>query len=72
MTVVPFTGDTTADMPPEKVLSGAIEDGIDPAIVIGLDGDGRIYVASSLGNSDTVLGLLYRATAWLAEQANAL
>lgn len=69
--VVPFTGNTTADMPPETVLSAAIEAGIDPAVVIGLDNDGRFYVASSLGNSDAVLGMLTRATIWLAEQATA-
>lgn len=68
----PLPPSIEADLHPDTVLQEASRLNIDPVIVVGLDKDGRLYVASSLGNSDTVLGLMYRATSWLAQQANAL
>jgi hypothetical protein len=68
--LVRFPGPPWADMPPETVLRGAIEAGVTPAVVVGLDGDGKLYVAASLGDADEVLGLLARASTWLATQAN--
>jgi hypothetical protein len=61
--VVPWRGWTLRDLPPEQVLGAALDGGVSPAIVVGLDADGGLYVASSLSDGDAVIGLLHRAIA---------
>ncbi|MGY2048901.1 hypothetical protein [Methylobacterium sp. JK268] len=65
-----FPGPTTADMSPEKVLAAAVGK-INPAIVVGFDQGGKLYVASSIGDSDRAIALLARAQVWLCNQADA-
>ncbi len=48
--VVPFTGDTILDIPPEKILSGAIRTDLDVVLVIGRNKDGALYVAGSMAS----------------------
>ena len=55
--VTPIGGITRLDIPPNQVLTAAL-DKIDPVIVIGGDEDDRIYIASSTGDPKRVLWLL--------------
>jgi hypothetical protein len=56
--VVPFTGSTFLDLPAEDVLEGALEAGLDLAIVIGFKQDGSLYCASTTGSLLEILGTL--------------
>lgn len=69
--VVPFSGLTKADMTADKVLTAAVGK-VAPAIVVGFDEQGALYVASSLGDSDMAIGLLARAQVWLCNQADSV
>ncbi|HZY68618.1 MAG TPA: hypothetical protein VFE52_08525, partial [Devosia sp.] len=72
--IIPFRGQTTLDISPEAVLGGAEAAGLDletldaiakkkPAetIVIGIDADGRFYLASSIGSNERIVYLLAKA-----------
>lgn len=59
--VVPFTGITRLDIPPEKILQKAIEAGLLEVVIIGYDADGDEYFASSQGSNADVLWHLERA-----------
>lgn len=52
-----FDGLTTVDMPPERVLTSAIQQGLQDVLVIGELPDGELFVAAS--HSDTAR-LIYR------------
>jgi hypothetical protein len=67
--VVPFTGSTFLDLPAEDVLEGALEAGLDLAIVIGFKQDGSLYCASTTGSLLEILGTLDMARFhWLLGQ----
>lgn len=51
---------TRLDLPPERVLSAALDEELKSAIVIGYMKDGSEYFASSPGNRHEVLWLLER------------
>lgn len=53
--------ETTLDIPPERVLAGAIEQGLAEVMVIGHTEKGELYLASSGGDSKDLLWLLEAA-----------
>ncbi len=69
MSVVPFTGDTTLPIPPERVLQGAIDAQLSQVLVLGWDKDDRLYVAMSHTDLGGLLILLEIAKADLLESA---
>lgn len=52
---------TTLDIPAERILSSAIEKGIETAVVVGWDKEGELYFASSVADGGEVLWLLEKA-----------
>lgn len=58
--VLDFTGGTTVDIPPNKVLKGAIEQDLASVLVIGEDKKGDLYIAGSTSNVPEILFLLER------------
>jgi hypothetical protein len=59
--VVAFTGVTRLDTDPRQILEQAIKNGLQLAIVIGIDKDGEEYFAYSTGDTHTVNFFLDRA-----------
>jgi hypothetical protein len=57
--VIPFTGITKLDMPPDLVLEQA-KTKLEGVVIIGFDTDGGEYFASSYADGGTVLWLLER------------
>jgi hypothetical protein len=53
---------TTHDLPPERVLLGAITNGVSPVVVCGKAPDGTLYLANSAGSNEEMFALLLRAT----------
>jgi hypothetical protein len=49
---------TSLDIPADKVLQGAVDEGLDTAVVIGWDKDDSFYFASSVGSIGETLLLL--------------
>ena len=45
---------TTLDVPVEKVLGAALKDELEQVVIIGVDSDGEIYLASSKGPESTL------------------
>lgn len=58
--IIPFTGVTVLDLPPERILQKAIEADLDGVLVIGYTKDGEEYAASSYADGGTALWLLER------------
>lgn len=56
--VIDFTGTTTADLDPKKVLEGAIDSCDNGAFAITLDKDENMHVFSSMGSVSEILLLL--------------
>jgi hypothetical protein len=56
--VVPLGIPTACDVPPEKVLQGALAAGLTEVVVVGYDKDGNEYIASSEANGCNILWLL--------------
>jgi hypothetical protein len=56
--VVDFPGETTADFPPDKVLNGAIEAGLESVVIVGLSKETGLYTAASSGNTEHAIFLL--------------
>lgn len=56
--LVEFNGETTLDIPPEKVLAAAASANLKGALVIGEAPDGELYVASSYGDQTQTLWLI--------------
>ena len=52
--VLPFTGISILDIPPEKVLQAALDAGMDEVVIVGTDADGKHYFASSMASAPTV------------------
>lgn len=69
--VVALPGVFRADMEPRceprDVLTTASAAPLIDVVVIGRQVDGDLYVASSAGDSDKVIGLAMRGVHWLAE-----
>lgn len=59
--IINFPGITRLDLDPQRVLSSALEDGLEAVIVLGLDKDGAFYFASSAPDSPEVLWFLRKA-----------
>lgn len=58
---VRFSGTTTLDLDPTHVLAAALERGLTEVVVLGYDGDGDEYFASSKSDGGDVLWLLAMA-----------
>lgn len=59
--VVILNGVTRIPIPPERVLSGAMVQGMKLAVVIGYDADGDFYFASSEPDGAEIVWLLEMA-----------
>lgn len=57
MAVVNFPGITKLDIPPERILEGALEKGLQAAVVVGYDADGNLYFSSSYADGAEVVWL---------------
>jgi hypothetical protein len=68
--VVEFNGSTTLDMPPDKVLQGAMGQLTD-VVVIGYDKDGKFYIATSTGGLGDLLLLVKLAERSILDQCEA-
>jgi hypothetical protein len=60
---------TRLEIPAERVLLGAISNGVAPVVVVGKAPDGQIYVATSATATDTI-ALLVRGQAAAISHAN--
>ncbi len=58
--VLRFNGITKLDIPVDSVLSGAVDEGLKCVVILGYDGEGGEYFASSLADGADVLWLLER------------
>jgi len=58
--VIPLRTITTLDLPPERVLNGAIEADLSEVVIIGRDQEGNEYFASSIADGADVI--------WLADR----
>ncbi|MBR0682756.1 hypothetical protein GXW74_19850 [Roseomonas eburnea] len=65
MVVLPVV--TRLDVPAERVLSCAMEAGLEKAVVVGWTAEGEFYFASSLADGGEVLWLLEMAKKRLLE-----
>lgn len=63
--VIPYSGITRLDLPPERVLERAKSADLEGVVVIGYTKDGEEYAASSYADGGTVLWLLERIKARL-------
>lgn len=59
---------TRLDIPPERVLNGALEADLEAVIVIGVTKDDSHYFSSSLGHGGEVLWLIERAKLALMQE----
>lgn len=57
--IIPFTGITKLDMPPDRVLEEAIGR-LDGVVILGYTKDGEEYFGSTYADGGTVLWLLER------------
>ena len=57
-TVVDLGCTTTADIPPEKILNGALRAGLKEVVVIGTLPDGSVYFAMSTAEAPDINWLL--------------
>lgn len=63
---------TKLDLPVERVLRKALEDGMTEVVVIGYDADGNDYFASSRASAEPILWHLERAKWRLMRQVDDL
>lgn len=64
--VIPFTGITRLDLPPDRILDGA-KGKLEGVVVMGWDHEGNEYFASSYADGGTVLWLAERMKKMLLE-----
>ena len=57
--VIPFSGITTLDLPPDQILEAAAGK-MEGVVIMGWDAQGEEYFASSYADGGTVLWLLER------------
>ena len=67
--VIDFTGTTTLDIDPDRILQSAIGQ-MDQVVLIGWDKDGQEYFSSSVSDGGTVLWHLERAKLKLLRKAD--
>lgn len=58
--IIPLNCQTTLDLPPKKVLQGALDANLQSVLIIGLDEDANPYYASSLGHPGENLWMIER------------
>lgn len=58
--VLRFQGITKLDIPVDRVLDSALDEGLRCVVVLGYDTDGKEYFASSIADGADVLWLLER------------
>lgn len=56
--VIPLETTTAAEIPPDRILSAALEAGLTEAVVIGQRPDGTVYFAMSTAEASAVNWLL--------------
>ena len=56
---------TTLPVPPENVLKGAIEQGLEDVIIVGRTKDGELYMAASTGEAPEILWLIECAKGYI-------
>lgn len=66
--VLPFTGITIADIPPEDILEKAKEADLDMVVVLGFTKDNQLYFAGSTSDCAEVNWALDQAKQILLEQ----
>lgn len=59
--IVLFTGVTSLDLPADRVLQAAIDEGLEQVVIMGYTKDGEEYFASSVAGGPEVLWLLERS-----------
>jgi hypothetical protein len=64
--VIPFTGITRLDLPPDRILQAAVGK-LEGVVVMGWDHEGKEYFASSYADGGTVLWLAERMKKMLLE-----
>ncbi len=64
--IVQFNGITRLDLPPDRILSNAMEQ-LESVVIIGYDTQGNEYFATNLADGGTVLWLLERCKKDLLE-----
>lgn len=64
--VIPFTGTTKLDLPPDQILEAAVGK-LEGVVIMGWDKDGAEYFASSYAAGSTVLWLAERMKKMLLE-----
>ncbi len=52
--ILPFTGISILDIPPEKVLQAAIDAGVTEVVIVGTDNDGKQYIAASMASAPVI------------------
>ncbi len=60
MKVIPFTGITKLDMPPDIILRETIRKNLEGVVILGFTEDGHEYFISSYADGGTVMWLLER------------
>jgi len=68
--VVSFGGQTLLPIPPERVLTAALEKTFERVTVIGLTDDGEEYVASSTSDCGAILWDMERAKHMFMQNAD--
>lgn len=68
--VVSLGGQTKLDVPPEKVLRGAIEAKLTEVVIVGIDENGKRYFATSMAYGPDTLWNLQRAIHRLMQVAD--
>lgn len=69
--VIKFNGLTKLDIPALDVLNAATEHGLDSVVLCGYDKDGKLYLASSLGDTAETVLLLERFKKFLLDYVEA-
>lgn len=64
--IIPFTGITKLDLPPDQILEAAVGK-MEGVVIMGWDAQGEEYFASSYADGGTVLWLLERLKKQLLE-----
>lgn len=68
--VVEFTGITTLNLDPQRVLQSAIAEGLSEVVIVGFNADGSEYFSSSVSDGGDVLWHLERAKTKLLRMAD--
>lgn len=58
--IIIWPGETSLDLPLQRILDGAAAADLKPALVLGKDADGQFYIASTTCDAGELLILLER------------